>query len=89
VNFQPDDDFPIACRTLDELRTRGLHVHDGPMDVKPPLAEARACMLNRLAIVTPAVLRRSLGLSTLAKRPALHHPQPHGDWHGIFLSDPL
>jgi hypothetical protein len=30
-------------------------------------------MLNRLAIVTPAVLRRSLGLSTLAKRPALHH----------------
>jgi hypothetical protein len=28
-------------------------------------------MLNHLAIVTPAVLRRSLGLSTLAKRPAL------------------
>jgi hypothetical protein len=33
-------------------------------------------MLNRLALVTPAVLRRSLGLSTPAKRPALHHPQP-------------
>jgi hypothetical protein len=45
-------------------------------------------MLNRLAIVTPAVLRRSLGLSTLAKRPALHHPEPRGDWHGIFSSDP-
>jgi hypothetical protein len=27
-------------------------------------------MLNHLAMVTPAVLRRSLGLSTLAKRPA-------------------
>jgi hypothetical protein len=36
-------------------------------------------MLNRVAIVTAAGLRRSLGLSTLAKRPALHHPQPRGD----------
>jgi hypothetical protein len=40
-------------------------------------------MLNRVAIVTAAVLRRSLGLSTLAKRPALHHPQPRGDRHEI------
>jgi hypothetical protein len=41
-------------------------------------------VLNRLAIVTPAVFRRSLELSTLAKRPALHHPQPRGDWLAAF-----
>src|SRR5579885_2051844 len=35
VDFQPDDDFPVAGRTFDELRGRGLHVHGGPVDVSP------------------------------------------------------
>jgi hypothetical protein len=48
-------------------------------------------MLNRVAIATAAVLCRSPGLSTLAKRPALHHPQPRGDRHsdgksGVVIS---
>src|SRR6266436_2884141 len=32
MDLHADDDFPIAGRTLDELRSRGLHVHGGPMD---------------------------------------------------------
>jgi hypothetical protein len=50
-------------------------------DVKPPLAETRGFLLNRLAVVTPAVLRRSWGLSTPASA------QPRGDWHDILASD--
>jgi hypothetical protein len=56
--------------------------------VKPPLAEARGFHAQPLGH-SPAVLRRSLRLSTLAKRPALHHPQPRGDWQVFFRATAL
>jgi hypothetical protein len=45
-------------------------------------------MLDRLAIVTAAVLRRSLGSRHWQNGQPYIIP-PRGDWHGIFSSDPL
>jgi hypothetical protein len=57
--------------------------------VKPPLAEARGFHAQPLGQSDPRGASPLSGLSTLAKPPALHHPQPRGDWHNIFSSDPL